>query len=423
MDILSKFCLNNQIVAMRHIVRKSKVHIINKLSREAKKLKEKKGNEKQIEKNKKKGERFVNELMVIKKLKDDIVTKYALQNEIPLATILNNIDITLEARALARLAGHKFITDAVQNFRNKYPDWKFNLTELLNELGSNYKTKHKKQRGNKLSKIKPKEKSKILEKNNKTIMDVEDIQSESKKSIESENQDEDYEMDFNKSPNITSEEPQAEVSLVNKMLSVDNKESQNNELKSAIFNKEFIDSERKIDLSKCDTIKQLQEVNVSNTQLPNSNLSINTPNYTITDNIDINKKPFKRKAGQIISKRIDLKKKHIMTDDVTPICETVDSFFMTTDDKDYLSVYKPPPIVEKNLVERPNLECQKPKEIFIKGKKLIIGKKNNIGNRKERRQQVEETVDTVLHPSWEAKRKQKSLVKFEGKKITFDDQE
>lgn len=51
---------------MRHVVRKSKVHTINKLSREAKKLKDKKGKEVQIAKNKKKAERFVNELMVIK---------------------------------------------------------------------------------------------------------------------------------------------------------------------------------------------------------------------------------------------------------------------------------------------------------------------------------------------------------------------
>lgn len=51
---------------MRHIVRKSKVHTIHKLTREAKKLKEKKGSEDQIVKNKKKAERFINELMVIK---------------------------------------------------------------------------------------------------------------------------------------------------------------------------------------------------------------------------------------------------------------------------------------------------------------------------------------------------------------------
>lgn len=51
---------------MRHIVRKSKVHTINKLSRESKKLKVKKGNEEQVVKNKKKADRFVNELMVLK---------------------------------------------------------------------------------------------------------------------------------------------------------------------------------------------------------------------------------------------------------------------------------------------------------------------------------------------------------------------
>lgn len=62
----SNVVVSFQIVAMRHIVRRTKVHTINKLSREAKKLKLKKGNEKQIEKNKKKAERFVNELLVIK---------------------------------------------------------------------------------------------------------------------------------------------------------------------------------------------------------------------------------------------------------------------------------------------------------------------------------------------------------------------
>lgn len=51
---------------MRQIVRRSRVHIINKLSREAKKLKEKKGSEEQVIKNKKKAERFINELMAMK---------------------------------------------------------------------------------------------------------------------------------------------------------------------------------------------------------------------------------------------------------------------------------------------------------------------------------------------------------------------
>lgn len=51
---------------MRQVVRRSRVHIINKLARETKKLKEKKGSEEQVIKNKKKAERFMNELMAIK---------------------------------------------------------------------------------------------------------------------------------------------------------------------------------------------------------------------------------------------------------------------------------------------------------------------------------------------------------------------
>lgn len=348
-------------------------------------------------------------------MSEDVVTKYALQNEIPLATILNSVDITLETRSLARLTGHKFITDAVQSFRNKYPDWKFSLTELLNELGSNYKTKKKKQNGEKISKVKTREKSEILETNYKNIIDVEDTPPETRKFTESKDRD-DYEINSNKSSHITLDVTQTGISL-DKKISIDNisnGEVKNNNLNSIIFKKKTINPEKNIDLRKCDSIIQFQqeEINVLNTQLLNSNLPINTG---INNNIVIKEKP-----DQIILCNTDFKKKCV-TDDIKPICETVDSFFMTTDDKDYMSVYKPPPAVEKNLVEGPKLEYQKPKEIFIKGKKLIIGKKCNIGNRRERRQQVDETVDTVLHPSWEAKRKQKSLVKFEGKKIIFDD--
>lgn len=51
---------------MRHVVRKSRVHLINKMARDSKKLKAKKGTEEQVEKNKKKSERLVNEILLIK---------------------------------------------------------------------------------------------------------------------------------------------------------------------------------------------------------------------------------------------------------------------------------------------------------------------------------------------------------------------
>lgn len=56
----------NQIVEMRKCVRQSRIHSIHKLSREIKKLKEKKGTDEQKIKNLKKAERFVEEIGIMK---------------------------------------------------------------------------------------------------------------------------------------------------------------------------------------------------------------------------------------------------------------------------------------------------------------------------------------------------------------------
>jgi hypothetical protein len=167
------------------------------------------------------------------------------------------------------------------------------------------------------------------------------------------------------------------------------------------------------------------KTNDLNTQLPKNNLHLSTNEILDNINVNLDKNVSKRKAKQNISSKVDNKKKRIAVNEIKPVCETVDSFFMTVDNKDYMSVYKPPPVIERDFEERTKVEQQKPiKEFFSKGKKVVIGKQNNMGNRRERRQQqVEESVDTALHPSWEAKRKQKSLAKFEGKKITFDDED
>lgn len=369
-------------------------------------------------------------------MNDDIVTKYALQNEVPSATILNSVDISLETKALARLAGHKFVIDAVQNFRTKYPDWRSNLTELLSELGAKYRDK-KKLNKNKTVKVKKEVKPKILQKNNKPISnsdEFEGIQSESEDDIDSV----DYETDSNKS-SITEENNQNEIVQVEKSLAEENyncskEENQNNELNGlkSVNSSLTTTSQEKNTCDKNEISPQV-EINVLdkqisklvNNKLPEKKLNSST-NLSIVDTdvelgITSKRKVDKFEPGKVINK-----KKRTNEDDIKPVCETVDSFFMTVDNKDYMSVYKPPPVVEKNDNEElPRIEYPKPaKEIFIKGKKVTLSKRNSMGNRRERRQQqVEEPVVTVLHPSWEAKRKQKSLAKFEGKKITFDDQD
>ncbi|XP_022168345.1 serum response factor-binding protein 1-like [Myzus persicae] len=496
MELLSKLSLNNQIVTMRHIVRKSKVHTIHKLTREAKKLKEKKGNEEQLVKNKKKAERFISELMVIKKLNDDDVTKYALQNEVPSATILNSIDITLETRALARLAGHKFITDEVQKFRSKYPDWKLCITDLLNELGAKYRAKKKPIKN---KSVKTEIKTKILTKNNNKIKNMREFEYAQSESDGVQSEPEDHSVsdgvqsepeDHSVSEGAQSEpedqsvsdgaqsEPEdqsvsgdaqsehedqsvfggAQSESEDQSMSdgaqsepEDQSESKNTSKSDSLFLQKIMPHENnssndehqnnvsrdsKISNNKEMFVKNKEEysstldksllnsqvkTDVLNTQLPKK--SSHSSTNEILDNID--KNVSKRKAKQSISSKVDSKKKRITANEIKPVCETVDSFFMTVDNKDYMSVYKPPPVTERVLEEHTKVEYQKPvKEFFSKGKKVIVGKQNNMGNRRERRQQqVEECVDTTLHPSWEAKRKQKSLAKFEGKKITFDDDE
>lgn len=355
------------------------------------------------------------------------MSKYALQNEVSSATILNDVNTTLETRALARLADHKFILDAVQSFRNKYSDWKLCITELLSELGIKYRGK-KKPNEKKMVKRKIEVKSEILKKNVKRNTDTEEFENVQSLSIDVQSNSEDdnrnvgYESNSNEL-DVTLEETQTET----KIEKIHNNFSKE-ELNYVISSKTII-KEKNIDLNKDNKNVKPSKVgeNILEIQLPEKKSNFLT--NKVADDVDIERieQPLKRKAEHSITSTVGYKKR-IVLDEIKPVCETVDSFFMTADDKDYMSVYKPPPVtpIAEGNVKRSKLDYQKPtNEIFIKGKKVTFGKQNNsIGNRRERRQQqVEEPVDTVLHPSWEAKRKQKSLAKFEGKKITFNDKD
>lgn len=394
-------------------------------------------------------------------MNDDDVSKYALQNEVPSAKILNSTDTTLETRALARLAGHKFIIDEIQKFRSKYSDWKLCMTDLFNELGAKYRAK-KKPNKNKL--VKTEIKTKILNKNNKKNKNIEEFENAQFESEGTQSEPDDQSVSDNAQAKSEDQSVSDSVQFASEYHSVsegtqskhedqsenvlksdsliaqkilpheDNTSSdeyQNNVANDSKFlisnNKEMLARNKEECSSTLDVSVNYSQVktNVLNTQLPKKNLHLST--NEILDNIDVNidKNVSKRKAKQNISSKVDNKRKRITVNEVKPVCETVDSFFMTVDNKDYMSVYKPPPATERKVEEHTKIEYQKPiKEFFSKGKKVIIGKQNNTGNRRERRQQqVEELVDTALHPSWEAKRKQKSLAKFEGKKITFDDED
>merc|ERR1712141_475740 len=106
MDLIT---VNNTIVKMRKAVIKSKIHVIRSLVKQIKSLKNKKvANTAQKNKNERKTERLTKELNILKRLKKDQVSKFALSNTQNFLPEINpektdDIDKILTKRACIRL--------------------------------------------------------------------------------------------------------------------------------------------------------------------------------------------------------------------------------------------------------------------------------------------------------------------------------
>lgn len=121
---IDKVALNNKVVLMRAIVRRSKLHLINGLVKKVHKLRDKKGSEDQKKQNKNKADKMLEDIKIIKVLKPDYVSKYALGSTVKFEELASKASTTPEMRALARLAAHKFIMQEVDKFRQAHEDWK-----------------------------------------------------------------------------------------------------------------------------------------------------------------------------------------------------------------------------------------------------------------------------------------------------------
>ncbi|XP_069687494.1 serum response factor-binding protein 1 isoform X2 [Periplaneta americana] len=120
---MDKLTVNTQIVSMRREVRRARVHVINKLVRESKKLKNKNGSEEQKKKNERKAERFMEEVFIIKPGE------------------------SLHNKALARLSSHPNVSTHVSQFHSKFPTWNLTLPQILLSLGKKKKKKSKNSKG------------------------------------------------------------------------------------------------------------------------------------------------------------------------------------------------------------------------------------------------------------------------------------
>ncbi|XP_046400753.1 serum response factor-binding protein 1-like [Ischnura elegans] len=137
--MLDKKTLNNEIVAMRKVVKQAKVQVIHRLSREIKNLRTKEGSEELKSKCNGKADRRKDDIFAIKKLKPDEVSKFALKNfEDPVKKI-GDARVSVELRAYFRLAASRVLSARVNAFREQHPDWKDCIYELLDGLGARRK--------------------------------------------------------------------------------------------------------------------------------------------------------------------------------------------------------------------------------------------------------------------------------------------
>ncbi|PNF41099.1 hypothetical protein B7P43_G06237 [Cryptotermes secundus] len=129
------------IVSMRQQARKAKLYTINKLIRESRRLKSRNGPEEQKKKYNKKAERLMEEMLILKKLKDDEVSKFALCNTKKASEIIADPAVPLKEKALARVSNQSNISACVTQFHMKFPAWVDIVPQLLLKLGEKARKK------------------------------------------------------------------------------------------------------------------------------------------------------------------------------------------------------------------------------------------------------------------------------------------
>merc|ERR1711972_248383 len=133
-ETLDKITFNNQLVCMRKAVTAAKTKVTRQLIRHVKRLRETlaKG---ETKKNNNKLDKILDELKEIKHLEKDEISKFAIVNTKSFSEGMNNMNLTSRDRCLLRISTNKQITDVVEKFRKKYPEWESQVPFIIKVLG------------------------------------------------------------------------------------------------------------------------------------------------------------------------------------------------------------------------------------------------------------------------------------------------
>ncbi|XP_049871429.1 serum response factor-binding protein 1-like [Pectinophora gossypiella] len=116
-----KQAFNNELILLKKNLNQARIQIIHKLTRKAKQLTEKKAPDALKEKNKRKAESAVREVLIIKKIKPRDIGKFIVTHKGKLLEHLNKPEVDND-KACARLLLHKAMQEKYNLIRNRFSD-------------------------------------------------------------------------------------------------------------------------------------------------------------------------------------------------------------------------------------------------------------------------------------------------------------
>ncbi|XP_068587392.1 serum response factor-binding protein 1 [Cebidichthys violaceus] len=154
--------LNNEVVRMRKEVKRVRALAVRRLTRQIAALKKKKGKEMEIERNRRRAARLLEELHAMKTLSPDLVTKTALQKSLHFEQVCKDPKSTISDRATARIATHP-------QFNKKIEEIKAAVKAFKEERMKGGKQRGKEKVQNKGEKVTPQSAERKIEKEEEDV--------------------------------------------------------------------------------------------------------------------------------------------------------------------------------------------------------------------------------------------------------------
>ncbi|CAD5118699.1 DgyrCDS7381 [Dimorphilus gyrociliatus] len=402
--------LNNMVIILRKYVKQAKVRCIRKLTQDIQKLRKNKKLSK--DKAERKVQKTLEEISLIKSLKPDMVSKFALSNTEKFDG--NKTEGKIAHKSLLRLANCSVLENFVQKWREEHSDWQ-SLAAFVStkNTGRRFKQKVKTEKEKKVDRLLAEEEierlkskmkggsiSKLFESKNKKKEAIpEESLLDQSENDEDSTDSEEYVTCYEELEKTPSPEATQPKETKKENIKFDNEEK---------VDKQSTQNKKLMEIKEFDLMNETDEISVDNSIILDSDVSQkkrNRDNFFLAKDADSD-------DGASEIEESDEEMEETNNTDIKRK-KNVESVFVTSlSTKNNKRKNFAPKKMEKTQKNKPFAQ-EKPKEKSFAEPKF-----------KKKPEKREIAQGEKLHPSWEAKRKanqQPSLNSYSGTRITFDD--